>query len=120
MSYTPTTWAAGDTVTSAKLNKIEQGITNAGVLVVNVNVDIGNNIATLDRTWQEINDAVFAVVQMPLNDINGKGFYNINAISENDGNYVIMIDDLDTFGTNSPNGYPTTALPNEQEFFYEP
>ena len=28
MSYTPTTWAAGDTVTSAKLNKIEQGITN--------------------------------------------------------------------------------------------
>lgn len=26
MSYTPTTWAAGDTVTSAKLNKIENGI----------------------------------------------------------------------------------------------
>jgi len=26
-----------------------------------VNVDIGNNIATLDRTWQEINDAAFAV-----------------------------------------------------------
>ena len=26
MSYTPTTWKSGDTVTSAKLNKIEQGI----------------------------------------------------------------------------------------------
>ena len=28
MSYTPTEWKSGDTVTSAKLNKIEQGITN--------------------------------------------------------------------------------------------
>ena len=29
MSYTPTTWAAGDTITSAKLNKLEQGLGNA-------------------------------------------------------------------------------------------
>ena len=28
MSYTPTQWKAGDTVTSAKLNKMEQGIVN--------------------------------------------------------------------------------------------
>lgn len=26
MSYTPTTWETGDTITSAKLNKIEAGI----------------------------------------------------------------------------------------------
>ena len=41
MSYEPTTWAAGDTVTSAKLNKIEQGIVtasnNSGAFVVEVN-----------------------------------------------------------------------------------
>ncbi len=30
MSYTPTTWATGDTITAAKLNNIEDGIANAG------------------------------------------------------------------------------------------
>ena len=30
MSYTPTTWATGDTITAAKLNNMEQGIANAG------------------------------------------------------------------------------------------
>ena len=29
MSYTPTTWTTGDTVTATKLNKIEQGIAEA-------------------------------------------------------------------------------------------
>lgn len=30
MAYTPTEWQSGDIVTSAKLNKIEQGIADAG------------------------------------------------------------------------------------------
>lgn len=30
MSYTPNTWATGDTITAAKLNNIEDGIANAG------------------------------------------------------------------------------------------
>ena len=30
MSYTPTTWATGDTITATKLNKIENGIASAG------------------------------------------------------------------------------------------
>lgn len=52
MSYTPTTWAAGDTVTAAKLNKLEQGVASGGVLVVNMSA------GTLDKTWEEIADAV--------------------------------------------------------------
>lgn len=32
--YNPTNWQAGDTVTSAKLNKIEQGIANGGIRIV--------------------------------------------------------------------------------------
>lgn len=56
MSYTPTTWAAGDTVTAAKLNKLEQGVASGGgVLMVH---DVNG---TLDKTWQEIADAGFAV-----------------------------------------------------------
>lgn len=30
MSYTPNTWATGDTITAAKLNSMEDGIANAG------------------------------------------------------------------------------------------
>lgn len=30
MSYTPTNWTTGDTITAASLNKIENGIANAG------------------------------------------------------------------------------------------
>ena len=30
MSYTPTNWNTGDTITASALNKIEQGIANAG------------------------------------------------------------------------------------------
>lgn len=30
MSYTPTTWTTGDTITATKLNKMEQGIADGG------------------------------------------------------------------------------------------
>lgn len=62
MSYEPTTWKSGDIVTSAKLNKLEQGVANAGgCLVVNVNVEgdpQSGATYTLDKTWQEIYDTV--------------------------------------------------------------
>ena len=57
MSYTPTTWKAGDTVTSAKLNKMEQGIANGGgtfVITASVGLD---STSTLNKTWQEIYNA---------------------------------------------------------------
>lgn len=78
MSYIPTNWKAGDTVTSAKLNKIEQGIaTSSGTLIVHMieqeensggGVKSGSgqksmsnsneeSASTLDKTWQEIYDA---------------------------------------------------------------
>lgn len=63
MSYTPTTWANGDTITAEKMNNIEQGIVNAssgGSSVVNVGVTVtsGNQEVTftLDKTWAEINE----------------------------------------------------------------
>ena len=63
MSYEPTNWKAGDTVTSAKLNKLEQGIKN-NVLVANfIYDDYENDIMHLDKTWQEIYDADFCIVK---------------------------------------------------------
>lgn len=41
MSYTPTTWTTGDTVTATALNKIENGIASAGS-VATVVVDFNN------------------------------------------------------------------------------
>ena len=59
MSYTPTQWSAGDTVTSAKLNKIEQGITNNNVLEVHETYSDNPQYSyILDKTWQEIHDAM--------------------------------------------------------------
>lgn len=56
MSYTPTQWKDGDLVTSAKLNKMEQGIANGsgGSLIVHMDQETG----ALDKTWKEIYDAM--------------------------------------------------------------
>ena len=53
MAYTKNTWADGDVVTSEKLNHMEDGIANAGGVMVINDTDNG-----LDKTWQEIYDAM--------------------------------------------------------------
>lgn len=58
MSYTPTTWTTGDTITASAMNKIEQGIANAGgggALIVNVTLINGSQ--TMDKTYAEIYNA---------------------------------------------------------------
>lgn len=58
MSYEPTNWKDGDLVTSAKLNKIEQGIAaGGGVLIVHEDEN-----GMLDKTWQEIYDADACII----------------------------------------------------------
>lgn len=65
MSYTPTNWQTGDTVTAALLNKMEQGISGGGALFVHLDFDYG----TLDKTWQEIHDAAEIIpVALAIND----------------------------------------------------
>lgn len=65
MSYEPTTWKDGDLVTSAKLNKIEQGIANGGnILFCNGNFMTGQ----LDATWQEIFDAPICLINLVQNE----------------------------------------------------
>lgn len=49
MSYTPTQWKSGDTVTSAKLNKIENGIKNLQSLIINATI-ASENIHSVDWT----------------------------------------------------------------------
>lgn len=59
MSYEPTNWKTGDVVTSAKLNKLEQGVVNSGgFLKVTLSHDVQTQVDTMDKTWQEIHDAL--------------------------------------------------------------
>ena len=58
MSYTPTSWNTGDTITASAMNKIENGIANAGgALICNVVYEAGLGYK-LDKTAQEIYDAM--------------------------------------------------------------
>lgn len=57
MSYTPTNWKAGDVVTSAKLNKMEQGIAASGGIRI-VHLTMGDdNLLQLDITPNELTNA---------------------------------------------------------------
>lgn len=61
MAYTKQTWQNGDTITAEKLNHMEDGIgapIPGGCLYITVtDIDSGNNTATLDKTFEEINNA---------------------------------------------------------------
>lgn len=58
MSYTPTNWQTGDTVTAEKLNKMEQGIENAVSFIVTITLEYDTLVA--DKTYQQIFDAALA------------------------------------------------------------
>ena len=78
MSYEPTTWKAGDTVTSAKLNKMEQGIagSNTGNFIITYN----SQADSCDKTWQEVADAIS----------NGQTVYLKDLENENNGIFELQ------------------------------
>ena len=47
MAYTPTQWTTGDDVTATKLNKMENGIANAGNALIATDTS-----GTLERAYQ--------------------------------------------------------------------
>ena len=54
MAYTPNTWAAGDTITAQKLNNMEQGIADAGAVILTTSIDEQYQYADVDMTAAEI------------------------------------------------------------------
>lgn len=58
MSYTPTTWQTGDTITAEKLNNMEDGIKNANEpFIVTLTPTAEDFSGTMDKTPQEIYNA---------------------------------------------------------------
>lgn len=53
MAYTPTTWKSGDVVTSAKLNKLEQGVAST-VFVVTLSYDEETSTYSTDKPYADI------------------------------------------------------------------
>ena len=111
MSYTPTTWTTGDTITASAMNKIENGIAGAGSVLL-----ISDNDGTLDKTWSEIGNAIasgqIACIYGSSYDGNNldMAFCDIVRFAHiDDGTYYILLmgrDDSMGYSASSASGYP--------------
>jgi len=99
MAYELTEWKSGDVVTSAKLNKIEQGIASGGVLVAT------DTEGTLDKTWQEIHDAALCVVYL----IGYDSKLCVGRVFEKDGFYMVVLVNSASYKVSSASGYPSSV-----------
>lgn len=72
MSYVEQTWQTGDTVTAEKLNHMEAGIAGAVGSMVLTETETpdtpspGATTYTLNKTWQEIYDAIIAGIYVGM------------------------------------------------------
>lgn len=105
MAYEPTIWKKGDIISSTKLNKLENGVANNGILVVNITGTSQQTV--LDKTWQEIHDATLAIVK----DVEGgqvRTYFVYDTYSV-DGTYYVSFtsyNTTETYNSSSPTGYP--------------
>ena len=107
MSYTPTTWTTGDTITATKLNKMEQGIASAGS--GDILFDIGVEDGTLDKTWTEILTALSAgkIARVLISDEGLSVCEYVNIVTNEEGTYfVYTLGNQGWYQTSSANGYP--------------
>lgn len=117
MSYIKQTWTRGDTITADKLNHMEDGIANNGsFLIVNDEYHEELDGTVLDKTWQEIYDAMEAGVVCFVKshpDQNNVTLCMIETcyLNNNNNTYNIIVNGynytLGHFTTMSSDGYPS-------------
>ena len=105
MAYTKNTWTDGDIVTSEKLNHMEYGIVDAGGIMVINDTDNG-----LDKTWQEIYDAMaqgkLCVVRYNYGDLEGGITADtVTKVYSAEGKYNVKFG-VDEYAASSATGYP--------------
>lgn len=108
MAYTKNTWKTGDIVSSQKLNHMEGGIAGAYEVMV-----INDTDGTLDKTWQEIYDAMVAgtfcvvkKVEQKIGNTYARNYPVVEAVNnEMDGTYNVST----TFNNQSGVKYTTTS-----------
>lgn len=107
MSYTPTVWNTGDIVSSQKLNKLEEGVEGAYEVMV-----INDNNGTLDKTWQEIHDAMVSGIPCVVISNSGESIKAVQAVEGTTGAYFVSTQDVYT--SNESNGFPAlSSLPED-------
>ena len=90
--------------------KVKGGSSGGGVLVVNASADEAGTTITLDKTWQEIQDAPFTIVKAALSGTTF--FYYVSDIEQSESGYYILCEVLNEpnasmqLYTDSPAGYP--------------
>ena len=95
MTYTPTQWKDGDLVTSAKLNKLEQGVAaGGGAFIVHSMATYDEEeeewtYGPLDKTWNEISEAAEngPVILITDRGEQGKTFEYLDGLYIQDENY---------------------------------
>ena len=65
MSYTPTTWTTGDTITATALNKIENGIASAGGGVIVATLENGAIEYSFNELWSYANSGYLVYLETP-------------------------------------------------------
>ena len=109
MSYEKQTWQSGDTVTSAKLNHMEDGIASAGGggLLVTATKD-ENDVVTLDRKWSEIAAVFCAGGSVVVYDQSfGNVYLAVTKVTNYEGDYSVEDSAGTPYMTDSENGYPS-------------
>lgn len=108
MSYTPYTWQSGDTVTAARLNNIEQGVANAGGVLV-VNAVISDDSVYLDKTYNEIKSAIIdgkLIGILRAFEEDDYYFETIQSVSIDNSNYCVITAES-IYKSESPDGVLT-------------
>ena len=126
MAYEPTVWASGDVITSAKLNKLEQGVASAsgggggggtggGALIVSYTdrTEDETTILTLTSTWKEIQTAIASgkVIYLLVaeNEQNYMAFLYIHGDADNN-EYMVSFEGSFTFLAQNDTDYPEMTI----------
>lgn len=111
MSYEKQIWVTGDTITADKLNHMEDGISNRLLEVgIITTIEDGEEIMTLNKTWQEIYDA-FPNVYISVVEQNSNVKASIIFVMKNNEQYVVGLSSFipdNIFIAHSTNDYPTS------------
>lgn len=114
MSYEPTNWKDGDLVTSAKLNKLEQGVAGAGgESVFFVNMTNNDSGYILDKTAGEIYEAFrngnVRFIFYPMDGY--EVIINLIFCQRTPSGYSFVLQEGSSFYAATADDYPTTEQP---------
>lgn len=91
MAYEKTVWQAGDTVTAAKLNKLENGVAMGGAVYIPVTINEGEQTASINYSYNEIaeiiNEGATIIFTIEIND--GISFFYVSYIAVESGSYLV-------------------------------